>query len=118
MILEERIQVWIHEIDKDELWDNSFIEIVDFFVLHSLNTKLSVREKSLSEYHWITPWRKPYWLNKQLKLQSSNYNLLFSTSNYNQLDNELIKSDLSVWPPANLTLERLCFDDINFTDMF
>lgn len=67
--------------------------------------------RSLSEYNWHTPWKKPYYLNKQLKQASTNHKLLFSAPNHDSMDDALEKADLLNCFPSDYSRERICIYD-------
>lgn len=87
---------------------DQFFRILRFFVIESPVESLSARQKDLAYYGWITPWRKPYYLRKQLNNLSGNSNLIFSANDYSALGNEFAKANLLSFPPSDFT-ERVCF---------
>lgn len=99
---------WMRWIEPERFEDKEFFRIVTFFVFHSPCAKLSSMCRSLEEYGWKTPWRKPFYLNKQLKQASSNPQLLFSAQNYNTLELALDKANLKDNFPSDLGTERIC----------
>lgn len=101
---------WLSWIAPEIFNDNDLFKIVIFFVFHSPCANLSSMRKPLSEYNWNTPWKKPYYLNKQLKQASTNYELLFSAKDYDSMDNELEKADLICFP-SDFLHERICIYD-------
>lgn len=101
---------WLKSFPEEYLFDNIYRNVLDFFVLHSPCKDLSVRSRSLNDfYHWSIPWSKPFWLNKQLKECAENYKILFSAATYAQMEQELIKADLALNFPTNISKERICF---------
>ena len=67
--------------------------------------------KTLDEYGWSAPWRKPYYLNKQLR-QASLYELVvYSAKGYNEMDVALEKADLKETFPSDFSRERICIYD-------
>ena len=82
--------------------------VVRFFVLNSPVDGLSSRQKSLRDYGWHTPWRKPYSLRKRLNALSSNNALIFSAQTYDTMDAALMKADLLSFPPSDINTERVC----------
>lgn len=82
-----------------------------FFVFHSPCPDLSSAGKTLAEYGWNTPWRKPYCLSRKLKRASSNYNLLFSAKNYEALELALNTANLNSLFPSDFQTERIAFVD-------
>lgn len=67
--------------------------------------------KTLEEYGWFAPWRKPYYLNRQLRQAASNYELLFSSKGYDEMDVALEKADLKETFPSDFSRERICIYD-------
>lgn len=102
---------WIEWISPDILSDKDLVKIFVFFVLHSPCKTLSAMKKTLSEYGWATPWKKPYYLNKQLRQAASNYELLFSVSKYENMETALDKANLKDDFPSDYSYERICFYD-------
>lgn len=66
-IMTERNPEWINWIAPDSFNDKDLFRIVIFFVFHSPCENLSSMSKPLVEYGWTAPWKKPYYLNKQLR---------------------------------------------------
>ncbi len=100
---------WLTRISEEDIVDDVYRSILDFFVLYSPCEGLSARSRSLTEfYHWNNPWSKPFWLNKQLKQCAENYEILFAASSYAQMEQELNKADLINFP-TNISKERICF---------
>lgn len=94
--------------------DNELFRIITFFVFHLLCAELSSMCRSLEEYGWATPWRKPFHLNKQLKQAATNQQLLFSAQNYNVLESALDKANLKGNFPSDFATERICiYDNMN-----
>lgn len=102
---------WLEWIAPEEFCDKELFRIVIFFVFHSACTNLSSMRKSLSEYGWSNPWKKPYYLNKQLKQVSKSERLIFSVDSYNAMSDGLEKADLNSTFPSNLSCERICIYD-------
>ena len=100
---------WLKWLSPDSFNDEELFRIITFFVFHSPCSDLSSMSKTLSEYGWSAPWQKPYYLNKQLKQLSSNYELLFSACRYDKMDTELEKANLKDNFPSDLSHERICF---------
>ena len=70
--------------------------------------------KSLEEYGWSTPWRKPYYLNRQLKQAATNFNLIYSANTYDSLESALDKADLNGSFPSDFGRERIAiYDNMN-----
>ena len=67
--------------------------------------------KTLDEYGWSAPWRKPYYLNKQLRQAASLYELVYSAKGYNEVDVALEKADLKETFPSDFSRERICIYD-------
>jgi len=103
----DEIPQWIKEISIKE-YDHDFIKILDFFQIHSPVPGLSAHCKTLKDYGWEYPWKKPYWLNKQLKQEASNYELLYSAKSKEKMDENLRKADLMNNYPTDLGRERIC----------
>lgn len=110
-IITERNPEWINWIAPDSFEDKDLFKIVIFFLFHSPCENLSSIRRTLSEYGWTVPWKKPYYLNKQLRQVASNYELLFSVKGYNEMDIALAKADLYDAFPSNLARERICIYD-------
>ena len=102
---------WMEWIDLDQFDDHDLCRIITFFVFHSPCSQLTSMSRTLEEYGWSSPWRKPYWLNRQLKQASSNYELLFSASTYDEMERALDNADLINSFPSDLTRERICIYD-------
>lgn len=99
---------WLEWIAPEEFHNEELFRIVIFYVFHSPCTGLSAMGKSLADYKWHKPWCKPYYLNKQLKQASSNFNLLFSAKSYDKMSEALGKADLNDNFPNDLSRERIC----------
>ncbi len=110
-ILTEQNPKWINWIAPDSFNDKDLFRIVIFFVFHSPCENLSSMRKSLLEYGWTSPWKKPYYLNKQLRQVTSNYDLLFSVKSYDEMDTALEKADLKEMFPSDFSHERICIYD-------
>ena len=93
-IMTERNPEWINWIAPDRFNDKDLFRIVIFFVFHSPCENLSSMRKNLLEYGWTAPWKKPYYLNKQLRQNASTYELLFSAKGYDEMEAALEKADL------------------------
>lgn len=111
VITTERDPKWINWIAPASFNDKDLFRIVIFFVFHSPCADLSSMRKTLLEYGWTKPWKKPYYLNKQLRQASSNYELLFSAKGYNEMDVALEKADLKDAFPSEFSRERICIYD-------
>lgn len=98
-------------IEFDDFYDYDFLRIVTFFLFHSSCDNLSAMRKSLYEYGWTAPWKKPYYLNKQLRQEASTYELLFSAKGYNEMEEALEKAALLNDFPSDFSRERICFYD-------
>lgn len=110
-ITTERHPEWINWIAPNSFEDKDLFRIVIFFVFHSPCENLSSMRRTLAEYGWSAPWKKPYYLNKQLRQVASNYELLFSAKGYNEMDAALEKADLKENFPCNFSHERICIYD-------
>lgn len=98
---------WVHRLPLELFEDRDLLRIIVFFVFHSPCEGLSAMGCSLEEYNWKTPWRKPYWLNKQLKRSASNYKLLYSADSYKAMNEALAKANLLDNFPSDLSTERI-----------
>lgn len=107
----ERNPEWLNWLAPDRFNDKDLFRIVIFFVFHSPCAQLSAMRKTLLEYGWTAPWKKPYYLNKQLRQAASNYELLFSAKGYDEMDVALEKADLNATFPSDLSRERICIYD-------
>lgn len=110
-VLTERNPDWIKWIAPERFDDKELFRIVTFFVFHSPCTNLSSMGKTLAEYGWSAPWRKPFYLNKQLQQAASNYKLIYPASNYDAMDEALEKADLKDNFPSDFLRERICIYD-------
>lgn len=110
-IYTDRNPGWLQWIAPASFEDADLFRIVIFFVFHSPCPKLSSMGKSLQEYQWNTPWKKPYYLNRQLKQASTNKYLLFSAASYAAMEEALDKSNLNNGFPCDLSRERICIYD-------
>lgn len=99
---------WMQWIAPERFADNELFRIVTFFVFHSPCAELSSMCRSLEEYGWATPWKKPFHLNKQLKQAATNQQLLFSAQNYDALETALDKANLKDNFPSDFLTERIC----------
>ena len=106
-----RSEPWLRWIAPEEFADAELFRIVTFFVFHSPCPNISSMGKSLSEYGWNAPWKKPYYLNKQLRRAASNYNILYSATSCDTLEAALVKANLDVGFPSDLTTERIAIVD-------
>ncbi len=111
IIYVEKKASWMQWITPETFADADLFRIVTFFVFHSPCEDLSSMCKPLAEYGWTAPWKKPFYLNKQLKQLSGNYELLFSASSYDSLEIALEKAGLKDNFPSKLNQERICIYD-------
>jgi hypothetical protein len=111
MVFTDQKPDWLNWIAPDKFDDHDLFKIVVFFVFHSPCKNLSAMGKSLSEYGWNTPWRNPYYLNKQLRQAASTYELLYSAESYDKMSDALEKADLNDKFPSDLSRERICIYD-------
>lgn len=107
----DRNPTWMRWIAPEYFNDHDLFRIVIFFVFHSPCSNLSSMGKTLTEYGWSAPWRKPYCLNKQLRQAASIYDLIYSAKGYDEMDIALEKSDLKEKFPSDLSRERICVYD-------
>lgn len=103
---------WLEWIAPEKFNDIDLFRIVIFYVFHCPSEKSSYMRKSLKEYGWNTPWRKPYKLNKQLINATNNAKFIYSSNTLKDLDLALRKADLVAnFPKSNITLERVSIYD-------
>lgn len=100
---------WIENLPDEELYNHEMIQIISFYVLCSPVAGLSAMRKSLGDYNWNTPWKKPYYLNRQLKQAASNYCLLYASSSYDLLEDAIQKSETLREFPNNIEDEAVAF---------
>lgn len=103
-----RDEPWLRWIAPEEFNNADLFRIIVFFVFHSPCRTLSYMNRTLAEYGWHEPWKKPYQLRKQLIQVSTNCELLFSAETYDTMDEELKKGNLYDGFPNNLHTERIC----------
>lgn len=106
-----RNAAWLQWIVPERFNDEDLFRIVTFFVFHSPCPELSSMGRSLSEYGWTAPWRKPYYLNRQLRQAATNYNLIYSANGYDAMENALEKATLKDSFPSDFETERVCIYD-------
>lgn len=87
---------WLQWIVPERFNDSDLFKIVTFFVFHSPCPELSSMGRSLSEYGWTAPWKKPYYLNRQLRQAATNYNLIYSANGYDAMKAHLKKHGLKI----------------------
>ncbi len=85
----------------DPLRTEEILRVYKFFVMNSPVDCLSSRQKSLLDYGWNTPWRKPYSMRKKLNHLVGNKDFLFTAQNYDVLDAALTTADLMTFPPVD-----------------
>ena len=102
---------WMRWIAPEEYNDSELFRIVTFFVFHSPCDGLSSMRRTLAEYGWPAPWKKPFYLNKHLKKAASNFNLLYTASSYDDMEKALKDGDLLTAFPSDLGRERICVYD-------
>ncbi len=102
---------WITCISDAELRDAAIQEIISFYLIHTPVEELSSMSIPLSEYGWLKPWRKPVYLNKQLKAAASTYELLFSADTYDKLGDAINESEEASDFPTSLDIEYIVFYD-------
>ena len=110
-VITERNPQWINWIAPESFNDEDLFRIVTFFVFHSPCANLSSMGRTLSEYGWTAPWKKPYYLNRQLRQAASNYKLLFSAKGYDEMDSALERANLKDAFPSDFSRERICIYD-------
>ena len=107
----ERKPEWLHWITPEEFDDKELYRIVIFYVFHSPCPQISSMGRTLEEYGWSTPWRKPFYLNRHLRKSSTNFNLIYSADSYDNLEKALRKANLLDAFPCDLHTERICIYD-------
>lgn len=106
-MLVEHAPHWVNE-DKVELDAEDFKKIYDFFVIHTPVVRLSSRSIPLSEYGWSKPWKKPEYLNRDIKDASNNPSLFYAVQKLDDIEGALNKASTyfdSTYPE----LEVACF---------
>ena len=58
---------WVNRVEYNKFKNNDMLHILSFFVFNTPCDELSAMSKTLKEYGWSEPWKKPFYLNKQLK---------------------------------------------------
>ena len=107
----EKKTEWIEIIDPKRFNDTSLNRITTFFLFHTPCEGLSAMGITLENRGWKEQWKKPIWLNRQLKDKSSNPKLLFSSRILNDMKRALKEADLlGDFPPDNYT-ERIGLHD-------
>lgn len=104
----ERNSEWLNWIAPEIFNDEELFRIVIFFVFHSPCPALSAMGRTLSDYGWSNPWKKPYYLNKQLIKITSNPSLIVSAKKYNEMEEKLMEAGLKDNFPSDLLKERIC----------
>lgn len=102
---------WLEWIAPEHFNDPDLFRIVVFYVFHSPCKNTSAIGKTLQEYGWSDPWKKPYCLNEQLKQASTNCKLIFSANKLDQMDEKLKEASLYDDFPSDLSTERICVHD-------
>lgn len=85
---------WLDFIVPERFNNADLNRIVTFFVFHSPCSELSAMSKSLAEYGWDAPWRKPEYLQRKLKAVSTNDDLLFSAETLDDMKQALEKEQM------------------------
>lgn len=99
---------WLTPLPNNFFTDKKFIRIIQFFVINTPCKTLSVRCKTLEDYGWHSPWKKPYKLNEQLKAVSSSDKLIYSADTYDKISVELAKCGLDMNFPNIYSAETVC----------
>lgn len=107
-VCSDRYPTWVQWISPDQFKDKGLIRIIAFFVFHSPCEKLSCMRKSLAEYGWTTPWKKPYWLNRQLRQAASEYEVIYSAQWPGKMEEALEKAGLKENFPSDISHEKIC----------
>ena len=89
---------WLVDTPIEE-YDLDFIRIIDFYQFHAPVPGQAAKCITIQEYGWESPWKKPYWLNKQMKLAASNYELLFTAQSKSKMEENLEKANLKDFFP-------------------
>lgn len=110
-IFVDRKPEWLHWITPEGFDDKELYKIVIFYVFHSPCPQISSMERTLEEYGWNFPWRKPFYLNRHLRKASTNFNLIYSADSYDNLEKALKKANLLDEFPSDLHTERICIYD-------
>lgn len=98
---------WIAGLEKDSFQKPELNKFITFFLFHSPCSQLSAMSKTLLEYGWDDPWKKPQSLRKRLVSLSTNPNLVFSAQSVNDMQQALKKSNLSDDFPGNHNTEQI-----------
>ena len=106
--VESNSSEWLEWIAPTRFNNPELFRIVIFYVFHSPSDGLSAMHKSLHEYGWSEPWKKPQYLNRKLKDLSTNEFLLFSADKYKNMKAELEKANLLNNFPMIDGTERIC----------
>lgn len=104
----ERQPEWLEWIAPESFEDKELFKIVTFYLFHCPSEKSSYMRKSLKDYGWNTPWRKPYKLNEQLKRATNNERLIYSSQTIKEMDKALEKAQLDKNFPNDTELEKIC----------
>ena len=94
----DEIPAWI---TGEPIRTEEVLRVYKFFVMNSPVDGLSSRQKSLLDYGWNTPWRKPYSMRKRLNHLVGNKDFLFTAQKYDTLDVTLTAADLMTFPPTD-----------------
>ena len=88
----------------------AYIEpLMKFFVIETPVTNLSARSISIETYGWEEPWKKPVWLNRQVKDLSSNSKLYYSSDAHGGMEPALNKCGLLNFDWNRDLVEVACF---------
>jgi hypothetical protein len=98
---------WLDYIMPEKFNSPELNRIVTFFVFHSPCRQLSAMSKSLEEYGWNAPWKKPQYLQRKLKATSTNNGLIFSAQTIGDMRQALEKSRLMGNLTDDLNTERI-----------
>lgn len=102
-----------HWIDKklsiEDFTDKDLLRIIVFFLFHAPCEGQSAMGRTIEEYNWSAPWKKPYWLNRHLKKAASDFNILYSATSYDTLVTAFTKANLLTNFPSDLSIERISF---------
>ena len=90
----EESPAWVHAGLSDKNIAQIIAPLLRFYVVNSPVEGLSARCKTLSEYGWDKPWKKPQKLNQKVKDVSTNSLLYWSGKSMNEMENCLVSAGL------------------------
>ena len=107
-VIVDKKPAWVQQLNLKNMTDKNFVKILYFFLFHTPCINLSAQGKSLYDYGWKSPWKKPYYLNRQLKEVTSNQKLIFSAKSYDLMEDVLEKAELKDVFPPEIPKEKIC----------